>query len=409
MNTKSTTDVATIDAPVASSRRHMLRLAGAAAVGAAAVAVAGTTGTASADNGISLLGAANTTADETRVNYTGAGINQSGFVFQSGSIYTANSSNFPAALAGFSGEGSTPKNGVYGYADSPGSFGVVGDNGNTTGVGVKGRATVGTGVYGEGEVGVRADGVNTGLNATASNGNAIIATSSDANSFGVLAVGAGGGVYAASGGPFAISAGASGRANLFLQPNNNFLGISPPKTVPTTRTDDHLAGEVECVGGDLWFCIKDGTPGTWRRLAGAGIGTGFNAGFNAVTPGRLYDSRMMTPSGPLAAGATRDLILRNRVDAVTFAVNAADYVRAGATALACNVTVVNTVGSGFLAVNPLADTIVHAATINWSAAGQILNNGVNITLGGDRQVTVVAGGSNGASTDFVIDVTGYYL
>jgi hypothetical protein len=80
----------------------------------------------------------------------------------------------------------------------------------------------------------------------------------------------------------------------------------------------------------------------------------------------------------------------------------------GATAVTANVTVVNTVVSGFLAVNPGGDTVVKAATINWSAAGQVLNNGVNLTLDGSRQVTVIAGGLPGAQTDFVIDLTGYY-
>ena len=228
-----------------------------------------------------------------------------------------------------------------------------------------------------------------------------------ANSYGVLAIGEVAGVAGLSGG-YSVAAYLSTKANLYLQPNNNFLGSSP-KTVPTARTDDHKAGEMECVDGDLWFCVASGTPGTWRRLTGAAAGTGFNSGFNAVTPGRLYDSRGMTPAGALVAGSTRDLILRDRVDAGTYVVNAANYVPAGAVALACNVTVVNTVSAGFLSVNPLADTTVHAATINWSASGQILNNGVNITLGGDRQVTVIAGGNAGASTDFVIDVTGYYL
>jgi len=74
-----------------------------------------------------------------------------------------------------------------------------------------------------------------------------------------------------------------------------------------------------------------------------------------------------------------------------------------------NVTVANTVGAGFLTINPGTTTAIGSSSINWSASGQILNNGVSLTLGGDRQVTVIPGGSNGAATDLIIDITGYFL
>ena len=64
---------------------------------------------------------------------------------------------------------------------------------------------------------------------------------------------------------------------------------------------------------------------------------------------------------------------------------------------------------GFLTVNPGGTVTINAATINWSASGQILNNGVTLTLNASRELTVIAGGSAGAATDFVIYVTGFYL
>ena len=66
-------------------------------------------------------------------------------------------------------------------------------------------------------------------------------------------------------------------------------------------------------------------------------------------------------------------------------------------------------GAGFLTVNPGSIGTIAAATINWSSSGLILNNGVALTLGGDRQVTIVPGGSVGSGTDVIIDVTGYFL
>jgi hypothetical protein len=88
----------------------------------------------------------------------------------------------------------------------------------------------------------------------------------------------------------------------------------------------------------------------------------------------------------------------------------ADVVPAGATAISCNVTVVNTVGGGFLTVNPGGNLTVGGATVNWFATGQILNNGVIVQINSTtREVTVIAGGTTGTRTDFVIDVTGYFI
>ena len=94
--------------------------------------------------------------------------------------------------------------------------------------------------------------------------------------------------------------------------------------------------------------------------------------------------------------------------AASGAVVTADVIPAGATAITANVTVVNTVQSGFLTVNPGGTTDINAATVNWFASGQILNNGVTLTISATRQVTVIAGGTDASSTHFVIDVTGYF-
>jgi hypothetical protein len=80
----------------------------------------------------------------------------------------------------------------------------------------------------------------------------------------------------------------------------------------------------------------------------------------------------------------------------------------GATAITFNLAIVDTVGAGFLSVNPGDVTTFTAATINWSANGQILNNGTVCKLDAQRRLMVFCGGAATASTQFVIDVTGYY-
>ena len=62
---------------------------------------------------------------------------------------------------------------------------------------------------------------------------------------------------------------------------------------------------------------------------------------------------------------------------------------------------------GHLAIDPGGNTVEGASTINWSAAGLTIANGVTLTLNATRQLTVICNG--GGSTHFIIDIAGYYL
>ncbi|MEI6496002.1 MAG: hypothetical protein WCO88_04970, partial [Actinomycetota bacterium] len=203
---------------------------------------------------------------------------------------------------------------------------------------------------------------------------------------------------------YALAANFSGKASLFLRTTNDFFGPSP-KLRPSARTDAHLVGEIDTdSNGDVWYCTVSGTPGTWRKLAGSSTA----GAFHALTPGRVYDSRVPLPvAGTITGGASRTISVADKRDLTTGAVSAANFVPIGATAITANVTVVSSAGAGFLTCNPGGVSAVEASTINWSAAGQILSNGVTLTLNATRQLNVIAGG--GGTTDFIIDVTGYYL
>ncbi|MBI5088189.1 MAG: hypothetical protein HZB15_04830 [Actinobacteria bacterium] len=146
-----------------------------------------------------------------------------------------------------------------------------------------------------------------------------------------------------------------------------------------------------------------GNPGAWRKLSGPGVA----GAFHAVTPGRVYDSRVANPSpGILDNNQRRTISVASRRELVNGDVVESDFVPAGATAVACNVGVVDTQRSGFLTINPGGINEINSASINWSASGQILNNGVMLTLNVDRELTVICGG--GGATNFVLDITGYF-
>lgn len=422
------------------SRRTMLKVAGAAAAGAV-VAVGSRAMPAAANDPLDLtLGAAKATAGLTRADMnTGApgGGLITAFFFQAGQA--ADQVNFDAlafssALAGRTSTNNAP-NGVFGSTNVPTGYGVVGDNSAAGGTGVRGRGVLvgvagdatdllGIGVTGAGTTGMRGVGTAIGAEGTSTTGVGVrgagatgvlavgVATGAQgsvttADGVGVIGLGGDSGVGVRGvGGFYALEAAKSSKANLYLHPNNDVTGTPGPKTVPGARTDAHLAGEIDNVNGDLWLCVVAGTPGRWRKIGGVATA----GAFHAVTPGRVYDSRVALPTpGALSMGGTRLLSVADRRDLVSGAVATANFVPAGATAISCNVTVVDTVLSGFLTINPGGTATINAATVNWSASGQILNNGVMLTLNATREITVIAGGIGGSSTHFVIDVNGYFL
>lgn len=175
-------------------------------------------------------------------------------------------------------------------------------------------------------------------------------------------------------------------------------------TAPTARTRAHERGVIEnLTNGDVWYCYEAGTPGKWRKLSG-----GSTAGaFHPLAPGRVYDSREALPSpGALSGGQSRTISVADRRATSGGAVTLADFVPAGATAVAANVTVVSVAGGGFLACNPGGITEVTASTINWSAPDQAIANGVILALNANRELTIVAGGG---TTHLLVDITGYWL
>lgn len=139
-----------------------------------------------------------------------------------------------------------------------------------------------------------------------------------------------------------------------------------------------------------------------RAVNAAGVGaasatataTPQGAVFTAIDPARAYDSRLT--GGPLASGQSRQVNVTG---------GGVVPIPADAVAVAYNLTVVNTVGTGFLAVAPGGQPMPATSTINWAAPGQILANGFNVGITANT-IGVFAGG--GGSTQFIVDIVGYF-
>ena len=130
--------------------------------------------------------------------------------------------------------------------------------------------------------------------------------------------------------------------------------------------------------------------------------------FHPLTPTRVYDSRWPGGAGPLATGLDRTVSVKDGRDLDTGAVTALDVVPAGATAVAYNLTIAESVNSGFLAVTPGGSGTFAASSINWPIGGAVLANAAIVNVGANRDVTVFCGGLGGSSTQFIIDITGFF-
>jgi hypothetical protein len=355
-------------------RRQWMKAAAAAAVGGTVVALAPADRVAADDPNDLTLGSVKSTAGRTGANYTGpAGGN--GFLFQSGTSFPPEDSVFPAALAGYTDRSEQP-NGVYGFTSinddtahaivgvasdtAAAATGVLGQH-DGFGVGVEGHSPKGFGVVGRGSTGVSALGTDVGLSASGD------------------------------------------IAAIFLPPTQ--------VTAPLARVDTHNAGEIDIhrldsfgFESDFWACVTGGAPGRWRKLAGPGTA----GSLHPVDPTRVYDSRAAAPGGGrITANADRVVSVKDGRDLITGAVTVADLVPDGASAVAFNVTITQTVDRGFIAVTPGDATALAASTINWSEAGQTIANGSLVKLDDSRQIKVFSG-PNG-SAHVILDIVGYYL
>jgi hypothetical protein len=253
-----------------------------------------------------------------------------------------------------------------------------------------GRAVVGTGDQGVGVLGEIRSG-----NSTPNS----IAVQADNQSTGAGSIGVQGSATQGTGGVGGRFAGS--RAPLLLV---------PATTTGAPSTGTHGVGELFVdAAGNLYYCRTAGSPGTWVNLTAAPAPTSPSTApaLHPVSPARVYDSREAQPlPGPLSTGQVRTLSVADGRALDGGAVTVPGLVPAGATAIAYNFTITRTVGSGFLTLNPGGLTEVTSSAINWSASGQILTTGGLVAISPSREVTVIAGGPG--STDFLLDVVGYY-
>ncbi|MCU1395038.1 MAG: hypothetical protein JWM34_3466 [Ilumatobacteraceae bacterium] len=409
-----------------SSRRTVLRIAGAAAVATAAAAF-GSTDEAAAAGAIN-SGVFNTATTQTALILTGTNAGYGFGVIDQNLTTVPLALGFPAVLG--HGAGANFNTGVGGYSANGGTA-VAGqsDGGTGGGVGVfgygVGQTSIGVEGKGEGDDAIGVSGIGTGKRATGVQGKSdaigvtgIGSTSgSVGTSVGVVGLAGGSGVVG-TGYNGVVGTGTLGVVGFGLANDAMSFGVAAighggalrlgtfGSASPPLRTNAAVASVLEPDDANgLWWCVADGTPGTWRQISGPDTA----GAFHAITPTRVYDSRMPVPApGALAGGKNRTVSVADGRDIQNGNVTVKDLIPTGTTAITCNLAVVETAGAGYLTLNPGGNTTVGAASINWYTGGQILNNGIVAAIAPDRTVTVIAGGDGNALTHFIIDITGYY-
>jgi hypothetical protein len=177
------------------------------------------------------------------------------------------------------------------------------------------------------------------------------------------------------------------------------MRLDGSSAAPPARSDAHTRGEIDIdVTGEVWLCVVSGTPGAWRKLCGPATAGAFHV---LGSTNRIYDSRpglapLDVTKGAMAAGVERV------VDATHGAA-----VPAGATAAVVNVTATDTTGTGFLALFRNGIAWPGNSNVNWSTAGVTVANLAVVALDTSARFKVRSDGSGG-STQFLVDVIGYY-
>lgn len=122
-------------------------------------------------------------------------------------------------------------------------------------------------------------------------------------------------------------------------------------------------------------------------------------GFYTVAPCRVADTRdAVGPFGgpALQANTVRSFTIAGRCD-----------VPANATAVALNLTVASPTEPGYLTVFPAGEGLPVASTLNYRMS-QVRANNTIIPVGSGGSISVFCGQGSG-TTDFLFDVTGFFI
>lgn len=179
----------------------------------------------------------------------------------------------------------------------------------------------------------------------------------------------------------------------------------------------------DCTQYGLWpygkftYSSHDVSKGLWGTYPNNGqqqrIPVGPSAGqtvYVPIDPTRVCDTRLACPGAsvaPVPGGGSITFDLDKGINVQTGQIVKNDVIPADATAVAYNITAINTSSRGWFAVMPPSEASASASSINWPDAGQVVANGLTVKSGPERQTKVQNGAAT--ATDMAFDVVGYFI
>ena len=235
---------------------------------------------------------------------------------------------------------------------------------STSGAGVSGSSSTGTGAAGSSGSGAGVTGASTsgaGVTGSSNDGAGVLASSSTGSGVSANSTSGTGVTALSTSGTAVVATAATGTALVAAAPAGlavNAVGTGRIRQAPTAATGAPTTGtytvgeQIRDALGDLYLCVADGSPGTWRRVtaqhpAFAGAGGSVNL---LRVPIRIVDTRSngapvtnggatLAPNTPLTCQITGQVI--NGVS-----------VPAGATGVLGNVSIVAPATDGWAALWP---------------------------------------------------------
>ena len=141
----------------------------------------------------------------------------------------------------------------------------------------------------------------------------------------------------------------------------------------------------------MWFCIADGTPGTWIKLSHGGTRP-------LPAPVRVYAS-----VDPVNQGEHRDVAITTTNLGIP----------AEAVAIVGNLTVHHVRGGGFVTVYPTGAPTPPTSNVNWNATSDgAIANALTVGLGTGGGVTIFADATvapGAPAAQVILDVAAYVL
>ena len=371
--------------PKKTDRRGMLRMAGAAVLGAAGVAALKVVPASAASGNNMIVGCNNTASSNTTLTSSGGTIVFSATGAQA--IQGTGTSNNASTEIGVTG---ISKNGV--------GTG-VGGSALGSGTGVKGQSNTGSGVLGTATSGI-------GVTGTAGTGGiGVVGTASDSR----------GGLFTSSTGydvalGFPVAGGAVGSGRLGMVGRLD-VGASAPNIAPAfavTSLGGNPTFEHEFVRGNdssIWasrFAGSGTNQSRWKRINAVRVDSSDGLG-SPFKPKRVIDTRV----GAIKAVGSMTLVTIAGVGTLT------SNIPADAVAVIGNLTAVAYTGGGFLAIMPGGivqgtgagqyNHLVDPSSVNFIVGQGAIANSFVCGLSGGRVQVYVAG----HSSHFIIDITGY--